>query len=138
MSTPLRAAIVYDFDGTLAPRNLPEHTFLLALGIAEPETFWEAVKEEARATHGCEILAYMHRLLAVAKAKGVSVTRELLQEHGRSVPLFAGLDEWFAEIDAYGREQATTPILSTRRAWGRTSISQASLAVEPAGPTPRA
>jgi len=107
MSTPLRAAIVYDFDGTLAPRNLPEHTFLPALGIAEPETFWEAVKEEARATHGCEILAYMHRLLAVAKAKGVSVTRELLQEHGRSVPLFAGLDEWFAEIDAYGREQVT-------------------------------
>lgn len=105
MTTPLRTALVYDFDGTLAPRNLPEHTFLPALGIAEPEAFWQAVKEEAQATDGCEILAYMHRLLAVAKAAGVAVTRDLLQEHGRSVPLFAGVDEWFAEIDAYGREQ---------------------------------
>jgi phosphoserine phosphatase len=105
MTSPLRTAIVYDFDGTLAPRNLPEHTFLPALGIAEPEAFWEAVKEEARATDGCEILAYMHRLLAVAKAKGVPVTRESLQEHGRSVPLFAGVDDWFAEIDDYGRGQ---------------------------------
>ncbi|MFM8537036.1 MAG: HAD family hydrolase, partial [Planctomycetaceae bacterium] len=104
-TTPLRTAIVYDFDGTLAPRNLPEHTFLPALGIAEPEAFWHAVKEEAMATDGCEILAYMHRLLAVAKAAGVSVTRELLQEHGRGVPLFAGVDEWFAEIDAYGLAQ---------------------------------
>jgi len=105
MTTPLRTAIVYDFDGTLAPRNLPEHTFLPALGIAEPEAFWEAVLEESRAADGCSILAYMHRLLAVARTAGVVVTRELLQEHGRSVPLFAGVDEWFAEIDAYGREQ---------------------------------
>ncbi|MFM8890471.1 MAG: HAD family hydrolase, partial [Planctomycetia bacterium] len=105
MTAPLRTALIYDFDGTLAPRNLPEHTFLPALGITEPDAFWAAVQEEARAADGCTILAYMHRLLAVAREGGVVVTRELLQEHGRSVPLFAGVDEWFAEIEAYGREQ---------------------------------
>jgi phosphoserine phosphatase len=105
MPAPLRTALVYDFDGTLAPRNLPEHTFLPALGIAEPETFWRDVKEEARAQDGCEILAYMHRMLEVAKGRGVAVTRRLLQEHGRGVPLFAGVAEWFDEIDAYGREK---------------------------------
>jgi len=108
MSAPLRTAIVYDFDGTLAPRNLPEHSFLPALGISEPEAFWAAVQEEARAADGCEILAYMHRMLEVAKARGVKVTRALLQEHGRGVPLFAGVEQWFAEIDAYGREKGLT------------------------------
>jgi hypothetical protein len=33
MTQLLRAAIVYDFDGTLAPHNLPEHSFLPAVGI---------------------------------------------------------------------------------------------------------
>jgi hypothetical protein len=105
VTATLRTAIVYDFDGTLAPRNLPEHTFLPALGIAEPETFWADVKEEARLADGCEILAYMHCMLEVAKTAGVGVTRELLQDHGSSVPLFAGVEGWFAEIDAYGREK---------------------------------
>jgi hypothetical protein len=105
MAAPLRTAIVYDFDGTLAPRNLPEHTFLPALGIDDPDTFWHDVKTEAQAHDGCEILAYMHRMLEVAKARGVAVTRGLLQEHGRSVPLFAGVEAWFDEIDAYGREK---------------------------------
>ena len=105
MTAPLRTAIVYDFDGTLAPRNLPEHTFLPALGVEEPETFWADVREEACAADGCEILAYMHRMLEVAKGAGVGVTRELLQTHGRCVPLFAGVEEWFGEIDGYGREK---------------------------------
>lgn len=101
----LRTAIVYDFDGTLAPRNLPEHTFLPALGISDPASFWDDVKDEARSRDGCEILAYMQRLLEVARARGIAVTRSMLQEHGRSVPLFAGVADWFAEIDAYGREK---------------------------------
>lgn len=105
MAAPLRTAIVYDFDGTLAPRNLPEHTFLPAVGIDEPEAVWRDVKREAQAHDGCEILAYMHRMLEVARAKGVAVTRQLLQDHGRSVPLFAGVEDWFEEMDSYGREK---------------------------------
>ncbi|NDC62415.1 MAG: haloacid dehalogenase-like hydrolase [Planctomycetia bacterium] len=105
MTSLLRTAIVYDFDGTLAPHNLPEHTFLPSLGIDDNEAFWRAVKEEARARDGCEILAYMHRMLEAAASRGVSVTRDLLHRHGRSVPLFAGVEDWFAEIDEYGRRK---------------------------------
>jgi hypothetical protein len=105
MTRPLRAAIVYDFDGTLAPHNLPEHSFLPELGINDPASFWEDVKREARSRDGCEILAYMQRLLAVAEARGIPVTRKMLQDHGRHVPLFAGVPEWFDQIDAYGREK---------------------------------
>jgi hypothetical protein len=105
MSAPLRTALVYDFDGTLAPRNLPEHSFLPALGIADTDAFWREVREDARAQDGCEILAYMHRMLHVARSRGVAMTRDLLREHGRSVPLFRGVEGWFAEIDAYGRDK---------------------------------
>jgi hypothetical protein len=105
MEAPLRAAIVYDFDGTLAPRNLPEHSFLPELGIADADAFWREVHEDARAQDGCQILAYMHRMLEVARARGVPVTRDMLRRHGRSVPLFRGVEGWFAEIDAYGREK---------------------------------
>jgi hypothetical protein len=29
----------------------------------------------------------------------------MLQQHGRDIRLFAGVDNWFAEIDAYGRQK---------------------------------
>lgn len=105
MTTPLRTAIIYDFDGTLAPHNLPEHSFLPAVGVTDAEAFWGRVREEARIQDGCEILAYMHLMLQAAKAHGVPVTRAMLQQHGRNVPLFAGVNDWFAQIDAYGREK---------------------------------
>jgi phosphoserine phosphatase len=103
MTTPLRTAIVYDFDGTLAPHNLPEHSFLPAVGVSDTAAFWTKVREEARAQDGCEILAYMHLMLEAAKAHSVPVTRAMLQQHGRDIPLFAGVETWFEEIDEYGR-----------------------------------
>jgi hypothetical protein len=104
-TAPLRTAIVYDFDGTLAPHNLPEHSFLPAVGVTDTSLFWAKVRDEARAQDGCEILAYMHLMLEAAKQHGVPVTREMLQQHGRDIRLFAGVETWFAEIDAYGREK---------------------------------
>jgi len=102
MTTPLRTAIIYDFDGTLAPHNLPEHSFLPAVGETDPTAFWARVHEEARNQDGCAILAYMHLMLQAAKAHGVEVTRAMLQQHGRDIPLFAGVDTWFEQINEYG------------------------------------
>ena len=103
MPAPLRTAIVYDFDGTLAPHNLPEHSFLPAVGVIDTAAFWDRVHEEARAQDGCPILAYMHLMLQAAKNCGVPVTRTMLQQHGRDIPLFAGVDTWFEQINDYGR-----------------------------------
>ena len=100
-----KAAIVYDFDGTLAPHNLPEHSFLPAMGVADVEAFWREVRQEAERRDSDEILTYMRRLLTVAEARGTPVTRELLQAHGSQTPLFDGVVDWFDEIDAYGRRK---------------------------------
>jgi len=48
--TPIRAAIVYDFDGTLARGNLQERSFIPDIaGMSHPE-FWQEVKRLARAS----------------------------------------------------------------------------------------
>lgn len=101
---PPRAALVYDFDGTLAPHNLPEHSLLPSLGIADAAAFWRACEEHARLHDSDQILTSMWMLLAAASRAGVTLTRDLLRGHGSRTPLFAGVEDWFDDIAAYGRE----------------------------------
>lgn len=100
---PIRVALVYDFDGTLAPRNLPEHSFLPSLGVTDVEGFWEECRREAKRHDSDQVLTYMRMLLSAAERAGVPVTRELLRQHGARTPLFAGVSEWFDDIGAYGQ-----------------------------------
>jgi phosphoserine phosphatase len=101
--TPIRVALVYDFDGTLAPRNLPEHSFLPSVGVTDVEGFWEACRREAERHDSDQVLTYMRMLLTAAERAGTAVTRDLLRRHGAQTPLFAGVEAWFDDIGAYGR-----------------------------------
>ena len=101
--TPIRVALVYDFDGTLAPRNLPEHSFLPSVGVHDVEGFWETCRLEAERHDSDQVLTYMRMLLTAAERAGTIVTRDLLRRHGARTPLFAGVDSWFDDIGAYGR-----------------------------------
>src|SRR5262249_35840133 len=98
---PIRAAIVYDFDGTLARGNLQERSFIPDItGMSHPE-FWLEVKRLAKAEDADEILVYMHLMLDRARAAGRPVTRAQLQESGRDPDFFDGLDHWFERVDAF-------------------------------------
>lgn len=102
---PVSTAIIYDFDGTLAEGSMQEHSFLPALGM-EPTRFWrEEVKPLAREHDADEVLVYMWRMLALAREQGIPVTREELERHGRAVPLFPGVVEWFGRINDFGAER---------------------------------
>ncbi|MFZ5890657.1 MAG: HAD family hydrolase [Myxococcota bacterium] len=97
----LPTAIVYDFDGTLAPGNVQEHTLIpevLGTTVAE---FWERVAVEKQEHDADQILIYMRLLLEQARARGRPLTRELLEEHGARIPLFDGVSGWFSRIDAH-------------------------------------
>ena len=50
-----RAALVYDFDGTLAPGNMQEHSFIPAVGMTKKD-FWEEVKSCSKKEDADEIL----------------------------------------------------------------------------------
>jgi phosphoserine phosphatase len=101
---PSRTAIIYDFDGTLAPGNVQEHSFIPNMGLSTGD-FWDEVKRQARKHDADEILTYMWQLLETARGNGIAVTREVLRKHGEDTPLFAGLDSWFDRVDAYGIER---------------------------------
>lgn len=96
-----RTALVYDFDGTLAPGSVQEHSFLPELGI-EPTKFWSAVKSLAKCHDADEILVYMWQMLEEAKRRGHVVSKSMFAAHGAKTPLFNGLDSWFDRINQYG------------------------------------
>lgn len=93
----LATAIVYDFDGTLSPGSMQQHSFIPSLGYADHNAFWKEVKAEARARDGDEILTYMQHMI-----QNGGVTREQLRSHGKMLPLFEGVTGWFSRINDYG------------------------------------
>jgi phosphoserine phosphatase len=100
---PLRVALVYDFDGTLARGNIQERSFIPDIGM-DHDAFWKEVRQIARREDADEILIYMHQMLARARAAGRPVTRDQLKAHGRDPEFFEGLEDWFPRMDAFGGE----------------------------------
>jgi cytochrome c2 len=99
-----RIAIAYDFDGTLAPGNMQQHSFIPKLGV-DSGTFWKEVKGIAKENDMNEILAYMHHMLIRAKEKNVQVTRKAFVEYGKGMPLFPGVTDYFKKINDYARSK---------------------------------
>ncbi len=99
--TSTTMAIVYDFDGTLAPGNMQEHNFLPVVGTT-PKRFWNEAKRLAQEHQADEILTYMLLMLRKARDAGVSVRQTDFAEHGQTIPLFNGVDGWFKRITNYG------------------------------------
>lgn len=101
----LRTALVYDFDGTLAPGNIQEHSLIPGYLGSTKEEFWERVGREKREQDADEILVYLRVLLDAARQRSLPLTAPVLQEHGAATPLFEGVESWFDRIDAHARER---------------------------------
>lgn len=99
-----KIVIAYDFDGTLMPGNMQEHKFIPQLGIKKDD-FWRDVKERARDHDMNEILAYMQLMLERAKEKKVPITRSAFLEHGKDIPYFEGVEEFFPKINDYAKSK---------------------------------
>jgi len=97
-------AIAYDFDGTLSPGNMQEHSFIPDLGISKNK-FWNEAKENAKKHNMDEILAYMHLMLEKARNAGKRINRQAFQEHGKKIEFFDGIPDWFDRINKYAIEK---------------------------------
>jgi len=93
-------AIAYDFDGTLAPGNMQEHSFIAEIGLSARE-FWAEAKAMAKSQDMDNILAYMQLMLEKARSKKVSITKKNIQKHGEGIKLFDGVGDWFPRLNAY-------------------------------------
>ena len=97
-------AIVYDFDGTLAPGNAQEPQFIPDIGM-KPEEFWAQVDQLSRAHRADKILMYMRLMLEKARAANVPVRRQDFRDRGGAIDFFDGVQEWFGRIDEFGKRE---------------------------------
>ena len=109
MTAPLKTALIYDFDGTLARGNMQEVTFIPSVGMGIGD-FWGEADRLTREADGDNILMYMQLMLQRAREHDQPITRKLLAEHGQDVKLFDGLKTdltgpgWFDRINALGEK----------------------------------
>ncbi|MFP4518205.1 MAG: HAD family hydrolase [Oceanicaulis sp.] len=98
-------AIAYDFDGTLSPGSMQEHSFIPEIG-EDPATFWKRVNGEAARLGADNILIYMHEMVKAAQREDVRFRREDIERHGAKIGFFDGVAEgWFDRLRVHGREQ---------------------------------
>lgn len=113
MKKQIHFAIVYDFDGTLAPGNMQERDFIPAIGMTTKK-FWTEVRKESKDNQADNILVYMKLMLDKARAAKVKVSKSDFRNYGKKLKFFKGVLQyeceggvekgWFDRINAYGRE----------------------------------
>ena len=97
-------AIMYDFDKTLAITDMQNFSFIPSLGYT-PEKFWKETTKFCEKMDIDRVLGYMYMMLSLAKKQGIKITRKYLNEQGKSIKYFRGVENWFERIKEYGREK---------------------------------
>ena len=101
---PVKIAIAYDFDGTLAPGNMQEHSFIPRLGL-DNDAFWAESNGMSKTHDMDDILAYMQLMLKKAAEKQIPVTRKALLDHGKEIRFFEGVESFFDLINQYAAQK---------------------------------
>ncbi len=99
---PLKIAIAYDFDGTIVPGNMQEHSFIPLLGI-DKAAFWKEADERAKKNDMDQILAYMQLMLQKAREKEIPITKKAFHNHGKGITYFQGVDSYFDRINDFAK-----------------------------------
>lgn len=99
-------ALIYDFDGTLAPGNMQEYDFLKEIGVTDKDGFWRETYELGKAQNATGILSYMKLMIDMSNNPDhpCPITKRAFEKYGASIPLFKGVREWFSLIRMLGDE----------------------------------
>jgi hypothetical protein len=97
-------AIAYDFDGTLAPGNMQENSFIPDLGM-EIKEFWGDANQIAKHNDMDEVLAYMYLMLQKAKEKSIPIKKEAFLNYGSKIHFYTGVETFFERINQYASEK---------------------------------
>ena len=94
-------ALLYDFDGTLAPGNMHEHGFIEKMGLTT-EDFWKISDNLAKMQNADTNLSYM--CLTLQYAKKLGITKKNFMSYGKDVTYFSGVESWFDRINEFGKK----------------------------------
>jgi len=97
-------ALIYDFDGTLSPKNMQEYAFINSINGTDSDSFWNETAELMVKHNASSILCYMKLMLEKAHESGISIKREQFVEFGKSIELYNGVAEWFDLINQLGKK----------------------------------
>lgn len=103
----IEVALIYDFDGTLAPGNMQEFGFVQAIG-KDAKEFWTRSNILAKENDASEILSYMSLMIKEANYNNIRLTRESFRSFGNKIVLFPGVMEWFGLINEFGKSNGIT------------------------------
>lgn len=101
MKQELIVALLYDFDGTLAPGNMHEHGFIEKMGLTT-EDFWKISDNLAKMQNADTNLSYM--CLTLQYAKKLGITKKNFMSYGKDVKYFKGVENWFDRINEFGKK----------------------------------
>ena len=101
MKKPI-VAILYDFDKTLSTTDMQNYSFIPALGM-KPDEFWGATGEFSKKSEVERILSYMYMMIKLSEEKGIKLTRKFLNECGKKIEYYPGVETWFSRINKYGQ-----------------------------------
>lgn len=96
-------AIMYDFDKTLCGKDMQEYTFIPNLGLEALE-FWKEADILRKDNKMDQVLAYMYLMFKKMVDNNRSLKRQYLNDMGKNIELFPGVEEWFIRINEYGKE----------------------------------
>lgn len=107
-------ALVYDFDGTIAPGNMQERDFIPDIGMTTKK-FWTEVGKVTKDHQADNILIYMKLMLDKALFAKVAVHENDFISYGQKLTFFKGIlpynnpdgtkeKGWFDRIVDYGKE----------------------------------
>lgn len=103
MDKPI-VAIMYDFDKTLAITDMQNFSFIPTIGYT-PEQFWAETTKFCEKEQIDKVLGYMYTMIHAAKEKQIKLTRPFLQQMGKEIKYFRGVENRFNRIREYGREK---------------------------------
>lgn len=105
MSKPI-VALIYDFDKTLSPKDMQEYGYLPGIRM-EPDRFWDLCAQFAKENQTDSVLTYMYMMKKMAEGE-LDLSRNKLQELGRDIEFFPGVETWFDRINAIGEQNGVT------------------------------
>lgn len=97
-------AIMYDFDKTLCAKDMQEYTFIPNLGM-DAKSFWNEANQVREENKMDQVLTYMYLMFKKMVDNNRSLKRNYLNDMGKEIELFPGVDGWFKRINEYGKEK---------------------------------
>ena len=101
MRKKLTVAFMYDFDKTLCDQDMQNYAFIPNLGMSSEE-FWGGVESFRRKNYMEGILGYLYYSMLKCEEKNIPFTNEYLQECGKDIRFYKGVQNWFDRINQYG------------------------------------